>query len=153
MRKKTRVKVKIRTLLTFVITIVLFGYVSFSVIYYGISKNKFEQEEIALKEKLENLKEQEIDLNSEISKLKDDDYLARYAREEYSYSKKGEYIIKLEENEEAKEVEIVEKSKITIYYFIPIILIIGVSIFIIFKKKKIKLSKWQFFIIKKWLDF
>lgn len=141
MRKKTRVKVKIRTLLTFVITIVLFGYVSFSVIYYGISKNKFEQEEIALKEKLENLKEQEIDLNSEISKLKDDDYLARYAREEYSYSKKGEYIIKLEENEEAKEVEIVEKSKITIYYFIPIILIIGVSIFIIFKKKKIKLSK------------
>lgn len=141
MQKKPKVKVKIRTLFTFVVTIILFGYVSFSVIYYGISKNKFEQEQISLKGKLEALKDEEIDLNNELSKLKDDDYLARYAREEYSYSKKGEYIIKLEENEETEKEEVTKENKINIYYFIPVIFIIGVSIFIILKKKKIKLSK------------
>ena len=42
----------------------------------------------ALKDKLSNLKEEEEILNSDIKKLEDPDYVARYAREKYLYSKK-----------------------------------------------------------------
>lgn len=139
MKKKRKMKLKIRTLATFVITIIMFGYVSFSVIYYGISKNKYETEQKLLQEKLYQLKDEETDLNTEIVKLKDEDYLARYAREEYLYSKDGEYIIKLEEADKTEQNELVSEKKFSFYYLIPIIVIILlVSILIL---KKIKLSK------------
>ena len=43
----------------------------------------------------EKLKEEEK-LQSEITKLQDPDYVARYAREKYLYSKDGEIIIKID---------------------------------------------------------
>lgn len=140
MKKKRKMKLKIRTLATFVITIIMFGYVSFSVIYYGISKNKYETEQKLLQEKLYQLKDEETDLNTEIVKLKDEDYLARYAREEYLYSKDGEYIIKLEEADKTEQNELVSEKKFSFYYLISIIVIILLVSILIFKKK-IKLSK------------
>ncbi|MGM9878330.1 MAG: septum formation initiator family protein [Bacilli bacterium] len=44
----------------------------------------------------DKLHEEEV-LNDEISKLEDPEYLAKYAREKYLYSKKDEIIIKIEE--------------------------------------------------------
>ncbi|NLC48199.1 MAG: septum formation initiator family protein, partial [Tenericutes bacterium] len=44
----------------------------------------------------EKLTEEET-LKSEINKLKDPEYMARYAREKYLYSKNDEIIIKIEE--------------------------------------------------------
>ena len=44
----------------------------------------------------DKLNEEEV-LNDEISKLEDPEYLAKYAREKYLYSKKDEIIIKIEE--------------------------------------------------------
>ncbi len=41
------------------------------------------------------LEEEEI-LKSEIEKLQDEEYIARYAREKYLYSKDGEIIIKID---------------------------------------------------------
>ena len=81
MKKKRRLKLKVRTLITFIVAIILFGYVSFGIINYSVSKKKFENEEKILETRLYELKDKETDLNQEISKLKDDDYLARYARE------------------------------------------------------------------------
>lgn len=140
MRKKKKVKLKIRGLVTFIITIVLFGYVSFATIYYGISKNKYKNEENLLREKLYSLKDQETDLNNEINKLKDDDYLARYAREKFLYSKDGEYIIKLEENTKVEKAKQSKKSKIKLYYFLPLLFILLGSLFLLRIRKK-KLSK------------
>lgn len=52
--------------------------------------------------KLENdyilLKEKESDLSNEIDRLNDKDYLARYAREKYFFSKKDEYIMRIPTN-------------------------------------------------------
>ncbi len=48
-----------------------------------------------LEQKMALLEEKEKNLNNEILKLQDSDYLARYAREKYYYSKDGELIIKL----------------------------------------------------------
>ena len=41
-----------------------------------------------------NLLAEEESLTSEVTKLHDDDYVARYAREKYMYSLPGEFIIK-----------------------------------------------------------
>lgn len=68
------------------------------------------KEEKDLKAKLVSLQAEESNLKVEIQKLKDPDYLARYARENYLYSKDGEYIIKIEEkNKETKEESTIDK--------------------------------------------
>ena len=48
-----------------------------------------------LENKLVQLEEEEEKLVSEVDKLKDKEYIARFAREKYLYSANGEYIIKL----------------------------------------------------------
>lgn len=58
-----------------------------------IFKNK--EEEKALSVKLQTLFEEEKSLNAEVTKLQDPEYVARYAREKYLYSKPGEIIIRI----------------------------------------------------------
>ena len=58
------------------------------------------KEKKELKEELKELKEKEKELKLDASKLQDSDYIARYAREKYYYSKDGEYIIKIPEEDE-----------------------------------------------------
>lgn len=138
--KKKKVKLKVRTLVVFAIAIMLFGYLSYSGIYYLVSKKNYESEKIVLQDKLNNLKDKETDLNSEINKLKDDDYLARYAREEYLYSKKGEYVIRIEEKKGEEKGTTSTVSKFSykyLYMIIPIFLILLIFIF----KKKVKIVK------------
>lgn len=53
------------------------------------------QEKKELKAKLVSLKEKEEELQVDASKLQDPDYIARYAREKYSYSKDGEIILRI----------------------------------------------------------
>ena len=45
--------------------------------------------------KLEELQKEEEELKADVERLQDPDYVARYAREKYLYSKDGEFIIKL----------------------------------------------------------
>ena len=59
-----------------------------------IDKYKEKQE---LEEKLSELQAKEKALQLDADKLQDPDYIARYAREKYSYSKDGEFIIKIPE--------------------------------------------------------
>ena len=54
-------------------------------------KQQLEAEIIALKEKEEELK-------VDVERLEDPDYVARYAREKYMYSKEGEIILRLPED-------------------------------------------------------
>ena len=50
---------------------------------------------LKLKNKLVALKEKEDELQVDADKLQDPDYIARYAREKYSYSKDGEIILRI----------------------------------------------------------
>ena len=52
---------------------------------------------------LEKLKEKEEELNKTVTKLQNPDYVARYAREKYLYSKDGELIIRFSDDEEEKK--------------------------------------------------
>ena len=44
---------------------------------------------------IEKLKEEEEELKGQVTKLQDPDYVARYAREKYLFSKDGEIIIRI----------------------------------------------------------
>ncbi len=82
----------------FVLTILFFGVVSFSVAsifkdWMAIVSNK--QQIASLNVYYDELLEEEESLTSEVTKLHDDEYVARYAREKYMYSLPGEYIIKI----------------------------------------------------------
>jgi cell division protein DivIC len=73
-----------------IISIILFGLSScWFQIYKKIDEKKF------LKRELLKLESKEANLKSEIQKLQDPDYIARYAREKYLYSKDGEFIIRI----------------------------------------------------------
>lgn len=53
-----------------------------------------QKEVVALNNKFDNLLNEEQSLKSEVKKLQDPEYVARYARETYLYSLPGEIIIK-----------------------------------------------------------
>lgn len=52
-----------------------------------------------LEDRIASLKEEEKVLESDIQKLEDPSYVARYAREKYLYSKDGEFIIRIPDDE------------------------------------------------------
>lgn len=54
-------------------------------------------EKKSLEVKIKDLKEKQEILQAEVFKLQDSDYVGRYAREKYLYSKDGEFIIRMPE--------------------------------------------------------
>ena len=53
------------------------------------------QEKRELTKELTSLREKEEELKVDANKLQNPDYVARYAREKYLYSKDGEYILQI----------------------------------------------------------
>ena len=103
MAKKKKVKRKAKRLVTFglvsVILIVIIGVTLFNVLSDIVNKY---QEKKELEDKLVALQEKEVELENDVNKLKDPEYLARYAREKYFYSKDGEYILRIPDDEEGE---------------------------------------------------
>lgn len=97
-------KAKKKRLLVFgTCSLFIIGYFMFSLIYNIYEVQKLKEKEKELNIELKELKRQAKILNAEIDKLKDPEYIAAYARENFSYSKNGEYIIKLNNEQEKKE--------------------------------------------------
>ena len=96
----TKKKSKKKTLRFFVfgvscIALICLLMYSFSKLWTQIySKYKEKQE---LEAKLKNLKEEEQDLSLDVEKMQDPEYVARYLREKYFYSKDGEFILRIPE--------------------------------------------------------
>ncbi len=61
--------------------------------YSRVIQNR--RETIELENRYQELLEEETSLNSEVVKLQDPSYVARYAREKYLYSKDGETILRI----------------------------------------------------------
>ena len=95
MVKKVNKGAKRRLLLFFSIFVLLISYVGYSTYDYWkqIYNNKNETKELEKKYN-ELLADKEM-LESDVVKLQDPDYVAKYAREKYLYSKDGELIIKI----------------------------------------------------------
>ena len=98
MKKKKTNHIKTRIFIYSVISIFMFSYM----FYFASSEWKKikekEKEEDMLVRELASLKDEEEKLESEISRLQDPEYLARYAREKYFYSKDDELIIRIPED-------------------------------------------------------
>ena len=61
----------------------------------NIKKLALEKKE--LNEKIANLQEEKEGLETDIKKLEDADYIAKYVREKYFYSKDGELILRMDD--------------------------------------------------------
>lgn len=94
------------------------------------------QEKQNLENKLVDLKEKEDNLKDEIAKLKDPDYIAKYARENYYYSKSGEYVIKINEKDKNESVVIVNDTYKSYYIVSGVLLILIILILTLRIKKK-----------------
>ncbi len=95
MKKKTTKKEKKRLVLITFLIIGLLGLLVGSVYndWKQIMRNR--KKEVELTIKYEQLLDEENKLNAEITKLEDDEYLARYAKEKYMLSSEGDTIIKM----------------------------------------------------------
>jgi cell division protein DivIC len=99
MKKKKSNYSKFRIFLLFLLCVGLFITLAVSFINGSYKIRAKEKEEEELINRLASLKEEEERLDGEISRLQDPEYLARYAREKYFYSKDNELIIRIPEDE------------------------------------------------------
>ena len=98
-RKKSNRKARIRICLFFVIFGSMTLYLSYNFFSNVYKIIEIKEEKQILKDKLASLQNEEDVLNSDIKKLEDPEYVARYAREKYMYSKDGELIIRIPDDE------------------------------------------------------
>lgn len=135
---KRKVKKSVIKLVLRVVSICILSYFGFTLVNYVVKINNLKIEENNLSNKLVNLKEEEEYLKTEILKLNDKEYIARYAREHYLYSKDGEFVIRIDKKEKNDDI-IIEEDENKILYIVGISsLIIILTIFI---KKKTKRKK------------
>ena len=100
LKKKSFNRSRRRLLVFGTLSVIMIGYFFYVVIAYSYKLISLKNEEQELISKIDSLEEEEEKLKTEIDMLQDPEYIARYARENYLYSKDGEYIIKLDPSEE-----------------------------------------------------
>lgn len=93
--KRSNKKAKIRICLFFITFGSILGYLGYNFFSNIYKIMEINEEKQLLTNKLASLQSEENVLNSDIKKLKDPEYVARYAREKYLYSKDGEIIIRI----------------------------------------------------------
>ena len=95
--KKKNKKAKIRVFIFLPICLIVLGAIFVMIGSYWVKIYDKHQEKKELQEEIIALKEKEEQLKVEVDRLEDPDYVARFAREKYMYSKDGEIILRLPE--------------------------------------------------------
>ncbi len=139
-KKKVTKTAKRRLTIITPIVFLAIGYCAFTLVTTMVSIYNLNREEASLKKELTELKAKSKDLKTEIDKLQDKDYVARYARENYLYTKDGEYVIKALD---AKEKKVKDKFEITEEQIILLAMITGslILFYIVFKGMKKRKKK------------
>lgn len=96
-KKKKKSKAKRRMLILGLSSIIIIIAMTFTIGKYWVEIFDKYREKKRLDKELLSLKEKEEELKVDASKLQNPDYIARYAREKYRYSKDGEYILQIPE--------------------------------------------------------
>ena len=138
MARKTTAQVKRRLVLTVPITLAIILATTFTSVLELKKIRSYEKEKKTLTLELEKLKEDAESLNLEINRLNSPEYIARYAREKFLYTKDGEKLIIVDEL--TKEQQIEESNK-EIDYLTYILIGVGSLLFITIVYKIVKKSK------------
>ena len=96
-KNSTRKKARRRMLFLGFSSILVIFVMTFAIGKYWVEIIDKYQEKKELEKELTMLKEKEEELKVDANKLQNPDYIARYAREKYLYSKDGEFILKIPE--------------------------------------------------------
>lgn len=96
-KNKSRLKAKRRMVFLGFTSIAIIFAMTFTIGKYWIEIFDKYKEKQDLEKRLTSLKEKEEELRVDANKLQNPDYVARYAREKYLYSKDGEYILQIPE--------------------------------------------------------
>ena len=98
MAKKTKKasKHKIRFFFAFVVFSAITAVLGYNLFSNIIAINEMKAEKKALKDKSVSLQEEKKSLETDIKRLEDADYIAKYVREKYFYSKDGELILRMD---------------------------------------------------------
>lgn len=99
MKKKGLKRARRRLLLLIVLFLGTFVVMGFGVFQTWLKIFENHNDIIALQEEYNRLQDEEKQLKSDVNKLQDPDYVARYAREKYMYTKDGETIIRIPKSE------------------------------------------------------
>lgn len=94
-KKRISKKSKRRIMLICSVTIFLIGLLTFNMFSVWNQMLEIRKQKAEYTEQLVLLKDEEDALQLESEKLQDPDYIAKYAREQYLYSKSGEFNIKI----------------------------------------------------------
>lgn len=97
MAKKVSKQTKRRLTLIFILTIAVLLAFSLNLLKMLAQVNEKNKEAAFLRGEIVRLQDEETYLRVEVEKFNDPDYVARYARERYLYSKDGEFTIKIPE--------------------------------------------------------
>ena len=92
MTKRKKKRIKTSRLFFKLICLVIIGYFVFCAANYSYKIYSLKKEQKQLSSELKDLQKKEQTLSNETKRLEDPEYLAKYAREAYSYSKDGEII-------------------------------------------------------------
>lgn len=96
-KSKAKTKSRRRLLFLGLTSIIVIVATTFTIGKYWVEIYNKYQEQKKLEKELITLKNKEKKLKVDANKLQDPDYIARYAREKYLYSKDGEFILKIPE--------------------------------------------------------
>lgn len=96
-RKRKASGHKIRIFLAFVVFGTIMITLGYNLFDNVLAINKMKNEKVELKKKIETLEKEKKVLETDILKLNDPDYIAKYVREKYFYSKEGELILRIDE--------------------------------------------------------
>lgn len=94
-KKKGKVKTRRRLLILGLMSVFVIVVMTFTIGRYWVEIFEKYNEKNNLDKELTSLKEKEEELKVDANKLQNPDYIARYAREKYLYSKDGEFILQI----------------------------------------------------------
>lgn len=95
-RKRKASKSKIRIFISLIVFGSVLSALGYNCLNNIIEIEKMKSEKDKLQQQLVTLQEEKESLETDILKLEDPDYIAKYVREKYFYSKDGEVILRLE---------------------------------------------------------
>ena len=106
MSKKVSKKAKKRLVIFGIPCVIIIMYFLLQLLMYSYKIYNLKVTQHKLDVQMENLKSEEKEKRNEIEKLSTEDGIANYAREEFSYSKNGEYKIKIKEKDKKEEKDL-----------------------------------------------